>query len=107
MFLCRKWGMTDIQWNLADWKWSECQLVSDIIQFYNRPGIDASKIYKGEEQFWIKDHEKKNRLIRLICKVKNEKYDESKEVRNDIKINIDDVKLVVKTVSGIDLDIKY
>jgi hypothetical protein len=82
-------------------------LVEEILNQFGG-GVDASKIYEETLQpSWMKDVEKKKRLIRLICKVKNETYDESKENRTDIKIKIEDVKLVVKTISGIDLDIKY
>ena len=55
--------------------------------------------------FWMKDNVKKKRLIRLICKIKKEEFDETKEVK-DIKISIDDIKLTVKVVSGIELRIK-
>lgn len=105
--ICPIWSKTPILWKSANWLWSECQLVGEIIQEF-QGGVDASKLYEETyEPSWMKDDkEKKKRLIRLICKVKNEKYDETKEFDPNIKIKIEDVKLVVKTVSGIDLNIK-
>jgi hypothetical protein len=104
MFICRKWGSTDVRWKDANWLWSECQLVEEIISIIGQGGVDASKI---AEELWRdeKDREKKKRFIRLICKVKNETYNEEKEVK-DFKIKIEDVKLVVRAVAGIELEIK-
>lgn len=100
---CYRWGYKNIEWKNVNWLWSECKLAEEVAASYDN-GVDASKIYE-EEKFWIKDLEKKKRLIRLICKVKNEKYDETKEVR-DIKVKISDVKLVVKKVLDIELKVK-
>ena len=101
--LCYRWGNCNIPWDLANWKWSECQIVEDIIKGFAgnaRPNIPA----------WLRedtqDEEKKKRFIRLLCKVKGEPlYDEKKEVRTDIKITAKDVETVVKAVSGIDVTI--
>lgn len=102
MLICRKWGTTDVIWSSANWLWSECQLVNDLVQQLNG-GIDSSKIY--DDDLWKTDTEKRKRLIRLICKIKNETFDESKEIKN-IKIKIDDIKLVVKTLLDIELKVK-
>jgi len=104
--ICYKWGSTNIKWIGADWKWSECKLVEEIITEAGKPGGGAV-LPDGKypwENVWEKDEEKKKRMIRLICKVKNEEFDETKEVR-DIKIKVSDVKLVVKTMTGIELSI--
>mgnify|MGYP001559162300 CR=1 FL=1 len=92
--ICYRWGFTNIWWNNANWTWSECQLVRDIV----------SGALPPDE--WQKNKEKKKQLIRLICKVKKEYFDESKMVRDDLKVSVNDVKLVVKTMTGIELDIK-
>jgi hypothetical protein len=79
MLICRKWGSTDVRWKNVNWLWSECQLAEELAEQF-KGGIDPREIYKEEETFWIKDVEKRKRLIRLICKVKGEpEYDESKE----------------------------
>ena len=105
MMICRKWGSTDVRWKDANWLWSECQLAEELAEQF-KGGIDPKEFYKEEETFWIKDVEKKKRLIRLICKFKGEKYDESKEVNENIKIKVDDIKLVVKTILDIELKVK-
>lgn len=105
MLICRKWGSTDVRWKDANWRWSECQLALELAEQF-KGGIDPREIYKEEETFWIKDVEKRKRLIRLICKVKGKEYDESKEKMENIKIKVEDIRLVVKTITGIDLKIK-
>lgn len=113
--ICHRWGTTNIKWKNADWKWSECQLVVEVFQFLNT-GIDATTLIPpwlrqpdrpiDDVPPWEKNKEKKRRLIRLICKVKNEKYDESKELRDDIKIKAEDIQLIIKATLGIEIDVK-
>jgi hypothetical protein len=105
MLICRKWGSTDVRWKDANWLWSECQIAEELLEQF-KGGIDPKEFYKEEETFWIKDFEKRKRLIRLICKVKGEKYDESKEIRENIKIKVDDIKLLVKAILDIELKVK-
>jgi len=105
MIICRKWGSTEVKWKNSNWLWSECQLAEELAEQF-KGGIDPREFYKEEETFWIKDVEKKKRLIHLICKIKGEKYDESKEMTDNIKIKVDDIKLVVKSVLDIELEVK-
>jgi hypothetical protein len=106
MSICYKWGSKNILWKNINWTWSECRIAEELAEQF-RGGIDASKLY--EEEYgppWMKDPEKKKQLIRLICKVKNEKYDETKEVNKNIKITVDNIKLVIKEVLGIEISVK-
>ncbi len=116
MIICYRWGDVGITWADADWLWSEClQIVppTPIASGSLQPfGVDATTLI----QPWITEpwnpyttnderDTKRKRLIKLICKVKGEIYEEEKEV-GDMKIEIDDVKMVVKKVLNIDLDVK-
>jgi hypothetical protein len=106
-FLCYKWGSTGVPWNLANWKWSECQLVQELLTAFP-PGVDAETAVpqwlREEEPYSPYDKQKKDRFIRILCKVKGyPEYDEQKKVMNDIKVTADDVILVIKAVSGIDV----
>ena len=106
--LCPIWGFTNVLWKDANWTWSECQIVEELVELLQRPGVDATTLiqpwlvepwnpYKGGET-------RKKRLIRLICKIKGQEFDESKELK-DINVSVDDIKLIVKSVTGIDLKI--
>jgi hypothetical protein len=96
---------------MANWKWSECQLVEELLSGFH-PGVPGDKAVPP----WLREEEhphnpyekdKRERFIRLLCKVKGyPEYDEKKKVRDDIKVTIDDVALVIRTVSGIDITTK-
>ena len=113
---CYRWGNANIPWNMANWLWSECQTVQEILTgIGNRPGVDASTLI----QPWLDEpwnpyragenppqgNSKRLKLIKLICKIKGQKFEEEKMMK-DFKVTADDIKLVVKTVSGVDLDVK-
>lgn len=105
-FICHKWGETNVLWKNADWYWSECQLIQEILT--GVPGEHALPE-------WLKDQydpynhlhrEKRERFVRMILKVKGYKnYNEEKVKKESIKIKTSDIKLVVKAVSGVDLKI--
>lgn len=103
-YLCYIWNNTSVPWNMANWKWSECKLVTEVLL-----GIAGEKILPPwllEEPYNPYDKEKRRRFIQLLCKVKNNiEYTEKKEVKEDITINVKDVALVIKSVSGIDITI--
>lgn len=116
--VCLKWGTAGAWWVNANWQWSDCSgsitppvppTASVVIQPI---GVDASTLV----QPWISepwnpyrageiDANKKKRLIKLICKVKGQTYEQEKEV-GDMNVSVDDIKMVVKKVLDIDLDVK-
>jgi len=96
---CHRWGFTNILWRNSNWKWPDCQLIAEVVSYL---GVDASLIGKPP---W-EDEVKRKRLIQLICKVKGEdEYNSTKEKRENIKITAEDIKLVVKTILDIDVDV--
>lgn len=114
--ICAVWGTTAVLWINANWKWSECTgsaptppPTGSATGSANLPGVDATTLIQPwmQEEPWnpYKIREKRKKLIKLICKVKGEKYDSEKEVK-DFDIAIEDVKLVVRTVANIDLDLR-
>lgn len=108
--VCYKWGECNVLWKNANWKWSECQLVDEIIGVLTRPGVPGEVALppwlQEEKPYDPYDKEKRERFIRLLCKVKGEpEYNEKKKVRTDIKITLDDVKMVTRAVRGIDIQV--
>lgn len=115
---CMVWGTTNIWWKNADWWWSQCSssigptppipIDSGSIRY---DGLDATTLI----QPWITEpwnpyrageaKDKRKRLIKLICKVKGQTYEEEKEV-GTMDISVDDIKMVVKTMTNINLDVK-
>ena len=115
MPLCSLWSSENSQWRNANWKWSECSSSIPpipVVTVGNQPGVDATTLIPE----WLEgpwnpytandEHDKKRkRLIKLICKVKNKPFEESKYVTKNATISINDIKMVVKAVSGVELKI--
>ena len=84
-------------------------MIEEIITVRPHVGVDASQILppwlkEEQERLTQQDREKRQRFIRLMCRVRGyPEYDERKEVMENIKVTIDDVKFVVKKVAGVDL----
>lgn len=105
-FLCHKWGETSIKWNSAQFKWNECELVNEILT--GIPGELAVPAWLREEvPYNPYEKDKRKRFIRLLAKVKGyPDFEKQTEIRDDIKITIEDVSMVVKAVAGIDLKVE-
>lgn len=107
MKICYKWGNCDILWSQADWTFSECQIIQDIlIGIGNKPGVDATELIQpwlNEPWNPYKSGEKKKKLVRLICKVKGIEYDESKELK-DFNVLVDDIKLIIDKALNITVE---
>jgi len=109
MIDCFKWGSTGVMWFKANWKWPECgQLISAAISPLT--GVDASTLIQPWlEQPWnpyrAGEIDKKKKLIKLICKVNGEIYEEEKEA-GDMKISVEDINMIIKEMDKIDLDFK-
>ena len=113
--ICAVWGNTDVLWKNANWKWAECTgslppTPPSAEVFY--PGVDATTLI----QPWLiepwnpyrtgsLDRDRKKRLVKLVCKVKGERYEEEKEMK-DFDVSIADIRMVVKAVTNIDLDLR-
>lgn len=106
--ICYKWGNCNVLWKNADWKWSECRLVEEIISEL-RPGVPGELLVpewlREEEPYDPYGKEKRRRFIHLLCKVKDKEYKDKKEVKENIKITVEDVKLVIKAVKGIEIEV--
>jgi len=109
VIVCYTWSGCDVLWKNANWLWSECSLIDEVLGDL-RPGVPGELAQPN----WLQDDkphnpyekDKRKRFINLICKVKGyPTYDEKQDIRDDIKITIEDIKVVVKAVKGIDIQI--
>jgi len=101
---------TPFQWNTANFAWDsnpfgaqqstnpftwdDVALVTELAQ-----AIGGGHMHPPYQQIF-RDEKKKERFIKLLCKVKGKKYKKTKKIK-DIKIVISDVELVVQEVSRI------
>ena len=90
------WNTANFTWNSNSFTWDEVQLVQEILQKGGGGNIE-------DDMPWMKP-EKKAKLIKLILKVKGETLTESKtKPIKQYKIKANDVRLVVKEISGVEL----
>ncbi len=84
-----KWNEIEDVWNVLDQIWNEFAL---FIRLFGGRGKSQERklgIYGGL------DKEKKKRVVKLICMVKGQKFEEEKEVE-DFTVSVDDIDLVLE-----------
>ena len=86
--------------------WDDVALIKQVAEALERLGPYADLDVQDDalQDFVKDDPEKKKRLIKLICKVQGKVYKETKEIE-EVKINIKDVKLLIKEALGINVTI--
>ena len=95
-----KWNEANFKWNDNPHKWDEVLLVEEIVEAIE----SGASVTEAVEKL---DSEKKKRFVRLVCKIKGiETYSGQKTIRDDIKVETEDVELVIKEVLGIDLTVE-
>lgn len=88
------WGQANVSWNNNSFTWGEVALVEAAL---GGGGILA------DDMPWTKwEGDKKEKLVKLICKVKNKTYKQTKQIK-DIKITAKDIRLLAKKVLGIEV----
>jgi len=92
------WNTANILWNSNSFTWDEVQLVEEIVETVQQGGGIIE-----DDMPWMKP-QKKEQLIKLILKVKGKTLTESKTKQiKQYKIKANDVRLVVKEISGVEL----
>ena len=107
-----KWEDADFKWNAAPptenykvgfkpskfpYTWNDVALVEEVVETL----IGGGGVIE-DDMPWIKNQDKKKRLIKLICKIQGKTYKETKETQ-DIKITAKDIKLLAEKVLGIEV----
>ena len=118
--ICEIWGTSGVKFGDANWTWGnpECGIPIPpippipVVTIGNSPGVDATTLVQPwmiDTQPWnpyqTSSLDKQRRLIKLICKVKNMEYNEEKEIK-DFKVTVGDIRMIVKTIMDIDLQLK-
>jgi len=82
-----KWNSANVNWNNNPFLWSDVQEIIAEIESGGRSWEEVDK-----------DKKKRKRIIRLVMERKGVKvYDERKEVKN-IKVHLDDIKLIAEEI---------
>ena len=107
-----KWNTANFKWDIGStfpnqsntpFTWDDVALIVEIAEVA-RMYADTDLQDDAIQNFIKDDPEKKKKLIKLICKVQGKTYKETKEI-DKVKINIKDVKLLVKEALGINVTI--
>ena len=93
------WDSANFNWDNNPYTWDEVELILDIIAEADGNGDTSGQgVQKKVEKL---EPEKRKKLIHLIMRRKGIKvYDNSKVVNDDIKIDIEDVEMIIKEVKA-------
>ena len=92
------WNEANFNWDNNPHTWDEVLLVIEVVEAIQQGGGGVIE----DDMSWMKDQDRKKRLIKLICKVQGRTYKETKEIQ-DYKIKVSDVKLLAEKVLGIEV----
>tara|TARA_Y100001973_G_C5013518_1_gene239550 strand:- start:125 stop:469 length:345 start_codon:yes stop_codon:yes gene_type:complete len=102
-----KWEDADFKWELAPtdtgesrYTWDDVALVEEVVEAIETIQQGGGVI--EDDMPWMKNQDKKKRLIKLILKCQGKTYKETKEIQN-IKITAKDIKLLAEKVLGIEV----
>ena len=107
-----KWKDADFKWNAAPptenykvgfkpskfpYTWNDVALVEEVVETL----IGGGGVIE-DDMPWVKNQDKKKRLVKLICKIQGKTIKEEKEIQN-YKIKVSDIKLLAKKVLGVEV----
>jgi hypothetical protein len=88
------WGQANFSWINNSFTWEDVALVEAAL---GGGGVMV------DDMPWTKwEDDKKEKLVKLICKVKGKTYKQTKQVK-DIKITTKDIRLLAEKVLGIEV----
>jgi len=112
-----KWEKANFSWDdgspfrnqsSSPFTWDDIALIKQIVEAIGYDGdsdvLDVDDPDDHLDSFLKDKPDKKRKLIKLICKVQGKEYEETKEI-DEVKINIKDVKLLIKEALGINVTI--
>ena len=100
-----QWGNANFSWesnpflnqSKNPFTWDDCTLITEVVQ-----ALGGGKM---PDEYFAKHPKKKQKFIKLLCKIEGKEYKETKEVL-ERKIRISDVSLVAKEVLGINIKVE-
>ena len=96
-----KWEDANIKWNDNPYTWDEVALVAEAVEAISGPPGEGDDFI---HPFFDKDPEKKDKLVKLICKVQGKTIKKEKEIK-DYKITVKDIQLLAEEVLGINVKV--
>ena len=94
-----KWDEANFTWDNNPHTWDEVLLVIEAVGKVGGGGVMAEDAPWTQ---WEDKDERKQRLVKLICKIKGRTIKQTKEIK-DYKIKVSDIKLLAEKVLGIEV----
>ena len=88
------WGQANFSWSNNSFTWDDVVLV--------KAALGGGGIMTDDMPWTKWEDDKKEKLVKLICKVKGKTYKQTKQVK-DIKITAKDIRLLAERVLGIEV----
>ena len=85
---CHIWDSTDSDWNATDFKWNEICIAHAVV---TPKGGGYSEQFRRLRRQPKKDQKT---FVKLLCKIKGEKYEQTKYFRPNIHVKAGDFKLI-------------
>ena len=100
------WNKANFKWNIAPTNTHKSRYTWDEISLVKYAAGVASTAIEDDfiHPFFDRDPEKKDKLVKLICKVQGKTIKKEKEIK-DYKITIKDIQLLTEEVLGINVTI--
>ena len=100
------WNKANFKWNVAPTNARKSRYTWDEISLVKYAAGVASTAIEDDfiHPFFDRDPEKKDKLVKLICKVQGKTIKKEKEIK-DYKITIKDIQLLTEEVLGINVTI--
>ena len=86
------WDNADFTWDNNRFTWDDVVLVREVVE----AGASYQEVFK--------DTKKKEKFIKLICKIEGVEHKETKKIKKR-RIRITDVELAAREVLGIDIKV--
>lgn len=100
------WNKANFKWNVAPTNTRKSRYTWDEISLVKYAAGVASTATEDDfiHPFFDRDPEKKDKLVKLICKVQGKTIKKEKEIK-DYKITVKDIQLLTEEVLGINVTI--
>ena len=85
---CHIWDSTDTDWNAADFNWNEIIVAAAVVL---PKGGGYSEQFRRLRRQPKKDQKT---FIKLLCKIKDEEYEQTKYFRPNVNVKVGDFKLI-------------
>ena len=95
---CHVWNTTDTNWNATNFNWNEVCIAADVITGGGGYTAQLTRLRKQSKT-------KQKKFIKLLCRVKGEKYEQVKYFRPNVIVKASDFELLNEVVLKPHLDI--